>query len=90
MKPKDDIDALIASGVCRPETQASTVPAISNSRPVGIRAKMGFLPNQLMKISNSTTKETVGASNACSIGFIASNSRPRPDRQESSTVRGII
>lgn len=50
--------------------------------------KIGFLPNQLMKISNRTMKETVGASNACSIGFIASSSNPVPDRQDSSTVRG--
>ena len=84
------MEALIASGLCRPEIHARTVPAISNSKPVGILAKIGFLPNQLMKISSSTINDTVGASNACSIGFIASSSRPRPERHDSSTVRGII
>ena len=84
------MDALIASGLCRPEIHARAVPAISNSRPVGILAKIGFLPNQLMKISSRTMNDTVGASNACSIGFIASSSRPRPERHDSSTVRGII
>lgn len=43
-----------------------------------------------MKISSRTINDTVGASNACNIGFIASRSRPRPDRHDSSTVRGII
>jgi hypothetical protein len=51
---------------------------------------MGFLPNQLMKISTRTANATVGASKDCSIGFIAKSSNPSPARQDSSTVRGIV
>jgi hypothetical protein len=70
------------------EARARPVPTSSRSRPVGIFANSGFLPNQLMKMSTSTTKATWGVANVWSMGFMASSNSPRPARQLSRTVRG--
>ncbi|MNP35429.1 hypothetical protein D3C76_1287600 [compost metagenome] len=80
---------MIASGFCKPNIQASAVPAISSRNPVGIFLNIGDLPNQLIKMITSTTKATTGVSKDCSIGFMASNNNPSPDKQDKSTVLGI-
>ena len=90
LKPKVPSERWISAGLCRPKTHASAVPVASSRKPVGTLPKIGFLPNQLMKIRTSTTKATIGVSKDCSIGFIASSSRPSPARQDSRTVRGMV
>lgn len=50
---------------------------------------IGDLPNQLIKMMTSTIKATIGVSNDCSIGFMASSSNPSPDKQDKRTVLGM-
>ncbi len=64
---KEDIEALIASGLCRPGSTLTPCQQSTTADRSGSRRRW-FLPNQLMKISSSTMNDTVGASNACSIG----------------------
>ena len=88
--PTVSAPSAIAETSIWPKTQASNVPTASKRKPVGIRGKIGFLPNQFIKIIAKTTNEISGASNDCKIGFIASSKSPNPPKQLNKTLRGMM